>query len=114
MDRARDSVLRAESLQFFLRQRAGAAICLGSHEYHRALALTALELFEPEAHPVQRISDVGSIEQDQRQTSVIDKQRMDEAVIGLACEVPKNRFALSGVGAALAHLGEHPELLPVC
>src|SRR5271157_5806415 len=38
---------------------------------------------------------------------------MDEPVIGLAREIPENRFALGAVGPALAQDGEDPELLAV-
>ena len=113
LDRAHDAVLPAERLQLLRRQRAAPAIRLGGHEDDGAAASAGLELFEPEAHPVQRVVDVGGIEQHQRQVGVIHEQRVDEPVIGLAREVPENRFALGAVGPALAQGGEHPELLAV-
>ena len=58
LDRAHDAVLLAERLQLLRRQGAAPAIGLGGHEDDGAATSAGLELFEPEAHPVQRVVDV--------------------------------------------------------
>ena len=71
------------------------------------------QLLEPEAHAVQRVAEVRGIEQHQREIGVIHEERMDQPVVGLAREVPKDRLAVCPIRAAFAQVGNHPELLPV-
>jgi hypothetical protein len=63
---------------------------------------------------MQRVTAVGGIEQDQCQVGVVEKQRMGQPVVGLACQVPENGFTLGAIGTACAQFIEHPELLAVC
>jgi hypothetical protein len=75
--------------------------------------LSYLELLQPELDAVQGISAVGGIEEDERQIGIVKKERVDEPIIGLAGEVPKDGLTPSTILAACVQSLEHPELLAV-
>src|SRR3712207_8429260 len=52
-------------------------------------------------------------EQHEGQVGVIQVQRMDQPVVGLAGEVPQDGIALGALGRGAAELVEQPELLAV-
>ena len=53
------------------------------------------------------------IEYDEGQVGVIKEQGMDQTVVGLTRQVPKNGFALRSVAALAVELIQNPELLSV-
>ena len=53
----------------------------------------------------------GRVEQEQAEIDLVEEQGMQQPIIGLACEVPQNGFAVCTVLAMAAKLFDDPELL---
>ena len=107
---AADPAVAAELVEFLAGQGRAAAVDAGGDEDLRAMGG---QLAEPVVDAAQRIAGVGRVEQDQGQVGVGHVQGVDQAVIGLAGQVPQHGFAARAVGALGLQLIEHPELLAV-
>jgi hypothetical protein len=84
---------------------------LSGHQDDWAAVNGTLQLFQPEADTAQGVAQIGGIEQYQRQIGIVHKERVDETVVGLTCEVPQDRLAVRAIGTALTKRRAHPEPL---
>jgi len=68
-------------------------------------------LLKPKLDALEWIVCSGGVEENESEIGVVDEEGVDESVVRLSSQVPKNRLALSAVCSLSRQLGHEPELL---